>query len=72
MPTLYWGMAHFKSKVKFDAVPMTAGTGWYVLVTAPADKQSQLGGFKTEDEAKTWIVHKSSAWLKEYENGKYA
>jgi hypothetical protein len=65
-------MAYFKSKVKFDAVPMTVGSGWYVLVTPPKEKQSQLGGFKTEDEAKAWIAQKSSKWLKEYENGKYA
>ena len=65
-------MAHFISKVRFDAVPMTVGNGWFVLVTPPKEKQSQLGGFKTEDEAKTWIALKSAEWLKEYEGGKYA
>jgi hypothetical protein len=65
-------MAHFKSKVGFEAVPMKVGSGWYVRVTPPMGTQSQLGGFKTEDEANIWITDKSAAWLKEYENGKYA
>jgi hypothetical protein len=42
------------------------------LVTPPKERQSQLGGFKTEDEARTWIAQKSSEWLKDYEKGKYA
>ena len=33
---------------------------------------AQLGGFKTEDEAREWIKRKSIAWLKEFEGGKYA
>ena len=65
-------MAYFRSKVKFEAVPMTVGSGWFVLVTLPQEKQSKLGGFKSEDEAKTWIALKSAEWLKAYEGGKYA
>jgi hypothetical protein len=30
------------------------------------------GGFKTEAEAQEWIDHKSAAWLKEFDGGKYA
>ena len=51
---------------------MTVGSGWFVLVTLPQEKQSKLGGFKSEDEAKTWIALKSAEWLKAYEGGKYA
>jgi hypothetical protein len=43
-----------------------------VVCFTPPKRQLQLGGFKTEDEARIWIVEKSFAWLKEYENGKYA
>ena len=65
-------MARIKPKVEFEPVEMTIRPGWYVRVTLPHGKQPKLGGFNTEAEAREWIKHKSSVWLKEYECGKYA
>ena len=62
-------MAYFKSKVEFEAAPMKVGSGWFVRVTPPVGKELQLGGFKTEDEARVWIAQKATAWLREHENG---
>jgi|HubBroStandDraft_6_1064221.scaffolds.fasta_scaffold999186_1 hypothetical protein len=65
-------MVHFESKVIFDPVEMKIGKGWYILATPPKGTPVQLGGFKTEDEAREWIKRKSIPWLKEFEGGKYA
>jgi hypothetical protein len=65
-------MANAKPKVEFEPAPMKSRSGWYVLVTLPSGVRHHLGGFKTEEEARVWIAVKSAAWLKEYENGKYA
>jgi hypothetical protein len=65
-------MAHSQPKVIFAPVEMKIGKGWYVLAAPPKGTPAQLGGFKTEDEAREWIKRKSIAWLKEFEGGKYA
>jgi hypothetical protein len=65
-------MATPKPKVDFYPAPMKIGSGWCVRVTIPFGPSPDLGGFKTEEEAREWIVHKSRAWLKEYEGGRYA
>ena len=65
-------MAYFKSKVEFEPAEMKVGKGWYVRATAPKRIPLQLGGFKTEEEAREWIKRKSLEWLKEFEGGKYA
>ena len=65
-------MAKAKPKVEFEPVEMKIGSGWYVRVTLPGGRQPQLGSFSSEAEALEWIKHKAPAWLKEYENGKYA
>ena len=51
---------------------MKSGSGWYVHVVLPSMPPLQLGGFKTESEAIEWVTRKSKAWLKDYQNGKYA
>jgi len=61
-----------KRKVEFEAVEMMIGRGWYVLVKLPQGPQPQLGGFNSQAEAQDWIARKSAAWLKDYQNGKYA
>jgi hypothetical protein len=65
-------MAYFVSEVKFEALEMKIAKGWYVLAKPPKGTFVRLGGFKTEAEAQEWIDHKSAAWLKEYDGGKYA
>ena len=45
---------------------------WHVLLTHPYQRKAQIDGFETEAEAKVWIVDKSAAWLKIYEDGVYA
>jgi hypothetical protein len=60
-----------RPEVIFEPVEMKIGKGWYVLATPPKGTAAQLGGFKTEDEAREWIKRKSIAWLKEFEGGKY-
>jgi hypothetical protein len=60
------------AKVEFEPARMEIGRGWCVRVKLPRGEGPQLGGFKTEDEARDWINRKSAAWLKEYEDGRYA
>jgi len=49
---------------------MKVGNGWYVLATLLRGRPIQLGGFKTEDEARKWIEAKSAVWLKDHESGR--
>jgi hypothetical protein len=65
-------MAIAPRKVEFVPTAMSRGTGWYVKAILPNAPPLQLGGFKTEDEAIEWVTLKSKAWLKEYQDGKYA
>jgi hypothetical protein len=59
-------------KIHFEVLPMKMGSGWYVLVTIPNAVGPKLGGFKTEEEAKSWIARESREWLKMFEGGRYA
>jgi hypothetical protein len=61
-----------KPNVEFRPTEMRSGSGWFVLVILPKVPPLQLGGFKTEEEAKDWVLRKSKGWLKEYEGGRYA
>jgi hypothetical protein len=66
-------MVKAKPKAEFEAVEMTIAAGWFVRVMLPiGQQQPQLGGFKSEAEAKEWIERDSAEWLKGYESGKYA
>jgi hypothetical protein len=56
---MLWPMAFFQPKVTFAPVEMKIGKGWYILATPPKGTPVQLGGFKTEDEAREWIKRKS-------------
>jgi hypothetical protein len=57
-------------KAKFEPVEMKVGNGWYVLATLLRGGPIQLGGFKTEDEARKWIEAKSAVWLKDHEGSR--
>lgn len=61
-----------KPKIEFRPTEMKSGSGWFVQVLLPRLPPLQVGGFKTEEEAKEWIQQKSLHWLKEYDGGKYA
>jgi hypothetical protein len=65
-------MGNIKPKVEFEAIELKAKPGWYVLVTLPHGNQPELGNFNTEIEAREWIKRRSPAWLKKYEQGRYA
>jgi len=60
-----------KSKVEFLPTEMKSHRGWCVQVIAPGYPPIQLGGFKTEEEAKEWILRKSEQWLDEHEGEGY-
>jgi len=52
---------------------MKSRSGWYVRVTLPSGVRHHLSGFKTEQERPGCGLRSNrAAWLKEYENGKYA
>jgi hypothetical protein len=57
-------------KVEFRPTKMQSYDGWYVQVVIPGIPPIQLGGFKTEDEAKEWVRWKSQMWLDEH-RGQY-
>jgi hypothetical protein len=42
---------------------MQSYDNWYVQVVIPGIPPIQLGGFKTQDEAKEWVRLKSQMWL---------
>ena len=50
---------------------MRSGRGWYVQFVYSDKPPLQLGGFKTEEEAKEWVSDKSAAWLKERAEDRY-
>jgi hypothetical protein len=59
--------------VKLEPVELKAAEpGGYVPVTLPHGEDIQMNEFKTEPEARNWIVGKSAAWLKKYGGGRYA
>jgi hypothetical protein len=50
--------------IKFEAV-LTAGNEWQVVATFPTGHKKQIGGFKSEAEAVTWIGSpRCLAWIK--------
>ncbi len=54
---------HPTSDPTFQAVAMTQGTDWYVLVTWPNGRQKQIDRFESEAAALAWIANESKAWL---------
>ena len=65
-------MAPSKQRAKFAPVQLKAEPGWYVRITLPHGEDIHIDEFKTEAEARAWIVDKSPAWLRKYRGGKYA
>ena len=61
-----------KPKARFEPVRLKSGKGWYVRVTPPHGRQTQIEGFTRKAEAVAWVEHESGEWLKQYEGGKYA
>ncbi|MGA2044288.1 MAG: hypothetical protein ABSG83_13065 [Roseiarcus sp.] len=58
--------------VRFEVILLTLAAGWCVHVLLPHGHETQIGEFRSEAEARTWIAEKSAAWLKDYDGGKYA
>jgi hypothetical protein len=50
------------TKIAFLPTKMQSYDGRYVQVVIPSLPPIQLGGFKTEDEAKEWVRRKSQTW----------
>jgi hypothetical protein len=61
-----------RPKARFDTVRLKSGKGWYVRVTPPHGRETQVEGFTRKAEALAWVEHESAEWLKTYEGGKYA
>jgi hypothetical protein len=59
-----------KPKVEFRPIKMQRYDGWYVQVVISGMPPIQLGGFKTEEEAKGWVQWNSKMWLDEH-RGQY-
>ena len=56
-------MEKLKPKTEFRPTAFKDRLGWYVQVVFHGAPPLQLGGFKTEDEAKDWIKHNSAHWF---------
>ena len=65
-------MAKAKPEIRFEPVEWKILPEWYVLVTLPDGKELRIGGFKTEADARAWIVKSSAAWIKEHNERKRA
>ena len=65
-------MAASMPKARFEPVRLKSGKGWYVRVTPPHGRETQIEGFTRKAEALAWVEHESAQWLKTYEGGKYA
>jgi hypothetical protein len=50
-------------KIEFLPTELKDNSGWYVQVVYHVAPPLQLGGFKTEEEAKDWVRHNSAQWL---------
>jgi hypothetical protein len=59
-------------KARFEPVRLKSGKGWYVRVTPPHGRETQIEGFTRKAEALAWVEHESAQWLKTYESGKFA
>jgi hypothetical protein len=66
------GMAPPKKdpQIEFQPTKMQSYDGWYVQVIIPGVPPIQLGGFKTEEEAKDWVRWKSQMWIDDH-RGQY-
>jgi hypothetical protein len=58
-------------KARFEPVRLKSGKGWYVRVTPPHGRETQIEGFTRKAEAVAWVEYESAEWLKTYEGGKY-
>jgi hypothetical protein len=56
-------MEKTKPKIEFRPTEFRDQSGWYVQVVFQVAPPFQLGGFKTEEEAKDWVRHSSAQWL---------
>jgi hypothetical protein len=60
-------------KIEFVPTERRDQSGWYVQVVFHFAPPFQLGGFKTEQEAKDWIKQNSAQWLNSHGGeGRYA
>jgi hypothetical protein len=66
------GMAPPKKdpQIEFQPTKMQSYDGWYVQVIIPGVPPIQLGGFKTEEEAKDWVRWQSQMWIDDH-RGQY-
>jgi hypothetical protein len=52
-----------KPKIEFRPTELKDHSGWYVQVISHVVPPLQVGGFKTEEEAKDWVRYNSTQWL---------
>lgn len=62
--------AHAQPEPTFE--PIEENGEWYLRLSLPGGRQSKIGGFKSEVEAKEWIKTDLIAWVEKNEGGKDA
>jgi len=55
----------------FEAFELLDRAGWGVLVTLVLGQTRNLHGFRTKQEAESWIARDSAAWLERIEGGRH-
>ncbi len=55
-----------KTHTELEPIQLKDYSGWYVRITLPQGVEHHIRSFKTETEAKTWIVENSAGWLTNY------
>ena len=58
-------MKPLNKQPKIEPRELRDGSGWYALVTWGDRPSEQVGGFRTETEARHWIAHGAAAWIKQ-------
>ena len=60
-----------KPHTNFEPIQLKDHSGWHVRITLPHGVEHRISDFKTEAEARTWIVENSAWWLMTYSGGTY-
>jgi hypothetical protein len=60
-----------KTAPKLEPVQEKDGS-WHVRLTHPYGRETAIGEFESEAQARAWINDESAGWLQRYEGGRYA
>jgi hypothetical protein len=59
-------------RVTFEPEQSKVDSEWHVVAALSAIRARRVSKFKSKAEAEAWIKTESSAWLKKFEDGRYA